>query len=221
MRKRTAVSLTAILLICTACRPSRILLTPVPGEIVSMEGHASLNLSSEEGKGRSRFSFAVRLPDQGRISVSNFLGQTLYQILADRGETYFILPGKRAYWQGEETEIFEKFLGFSLSLSEMTALLCGEWAFSLQNSGWELDRDKNGRIQSGRRGALTFAVTEFIGSTSLAKVISFIHPRSEGRMRLIQVRLNTPLPETAFDKTLLQRFSRKTWEEIEAILYVP
>ena len=221
MTRKILISATAFVLLFSSCRPNRVLLTPIPGKIVSLEGHASLSLSSEGGQGRSKFSFAIRLPDQGRISVSNFLGQTLYQILADKGETYFILPGKRAYWQGGEEEIFEKFLGFSMTLAEMTALISGDWPAEVGNSGWVLEYDQRGRVMRGIRGGLSFTVTEYIGITPLARIVSFEHPHSRGRMRLIQIRLNTQLPEKAFDATLLQRFSRKTWAEIEAMLYHP
>jgi hypothetical protein len=210
-----------LILIFGACRSSRILLTPVPEDLVRLEGHASLSLSSEEQKARSTFSFAFQLPDKGRISVSNFLGQTLYQILSLEGDTYFILPSKRAYWQGGEKEIFEKFLGFPLTLSEIIALFSGRWTTSSDDPGWILDRDQHGRIRRGQREGLFFRVELFIGSTGFPKILSFTHPKSEGRVRMIRLRLNTLLPETAFDSTLLTRFSRKTWAEIEALLYSP
>ena len=212
---------TILFLIFSACRPSRILLTPVPEDLERLEGHASLRLSGEEQKARSKFSFAFQPPDMGRISVSNFLGQTLYQILSVKGDAYFILPSKRVFWQGGEEEIFEKFLGFPLSLREMIALFSGRWVDSSGQQGWVLDRDQEGRIRRGRREGLFFRVEQFIGRTSFPKTLSFSHPNSEGLVRMISLRLNTRLPETAFDRALLKRFSRKTWAEIEALLYLP
>ncbi|MFC2158878.1 hypothetical protein ACFLT9_13680, partial [Acidobacteriota bacterium] len=116
-----------LLLLFAACSPSHIFLTPVPKQIESIEGHAKLSLASEGGSGSSRFSFLFHMPDQGRIEVSNFLQGTLYQILIDRGEAFFILPSKRVFWQGEEEEIIDKFLGFGLKLEEMINLLSGQW----------------------------------------------------------------------------------------------
>lgn len=210
-----------LVLIFTACRPSSILLTPVTENVQRIEGHASLSLSTEGQKARSKFSFAFDIPDKGRISVSNFLGQTLYQILTVEGSAYFILPSKRVYWQGEEEEIFEKFLGFPLSLWETIALFTGKWAADSGERGWAFERDQKGRIVQGQREFLFFTVGQFIGGTVFPKNLSFVHPHSEGKVRMLRLLLNSNLPETAFDSSFLKRFSRKTWPEIEALLYRP
>lgn len=208
-------------LLFAACRSPHVLLTPVPQEIQRIEGHASLVLSVEGQKARSKFSFAFQLPGKGRISVSNFLGQTLYQILSLEGEAYFILPGKRAYWRAGEEEIFEKFLGFPLSLSEVIALISGEWAGLSGPRGWNFERDPEGRIIEGRRRGLSFGIEQFIGKTAFPKSLVYSHTGSEGRMRMISLRLNSELPDNVFGDTLLKRFTRKTWEEIEALIQRP
>jgi hypothetical protein len=211
----------SLIFIFASCRTSRILLSPVTENIQRIEGHASLSLSAEDQKARSKFSFAFELPDKGRISVSNFLGQTLYQILSVEGSSYFILPSKRVYWQGMEEEIFEKFLGFPLSLWEAISLFTGKWAADSDNQGWVFERDKQGRITKGRREPLVFRVGNFIGGTIFPEILFFSHPNSEGKVRMLRLLLNTRLPETAFDSSFLKRFSRKTWSEIEALLYLP
>lgn len=56
------------------CRPSPVILLPLPSEIERIEGYASLRISGDQGSSRSKFSFLFQLPHQGRIEVSNILG---------------------------------------------------------------------------------------------------------------------------------------------------
>ncbi|HEA65190.1 MAG TPA: hypothetical protein ENI02_03535, partial [Candidatus Aminicenantes bacterium] len=83
------------------CRPSPVILLPLPSEIERMEGYASLRITGDQGSSRSKFSFLFQLPHQGRIEVSNILGRTLYQIIVTGDKAVFIVPSKRVYWQGE------------------------------------------------------------------------------------------------------------------------
>jgi hypothetical protein len=109
------------------CRPSEFLLAPLPSKIDRMEGYASIRITGDEGTVRSKFSFLFQLPHQGRIEVSHTFGRTFYQIIINEEKAALILPSKKIYWQGEEDEIINKFLGFRLNLDEMIGLLSGKW----------------------------------------------------------------------------------------------
>ena len=123
-----SISLALALFVLICCRPSGVLLQPVPVNIDRIEGHASLKISGEQGSARSKFAFLFQLPHQGRIEVSDFLlGRTLYQIIIDGERAVFLIPSKRVYWEGGEEEIIDYFLGFRLSLDEMISLIKGKW----------------------------------------------------------------------------------------------
>ena len=210
------------LLILTGCLPTRVLLSPVPDRIERMEGYASLSLTGEEGSARSNFSFLFSLPDKGHIEVREFIIGSLYQIIITDGTAYFILPKKKVYWEGEEEEIIDKFLGFRLNLEEMISLFTGKWPAPIEGeetvSAWQLDRDSRGRILSGRREDLRFKVESFIEDTRLAQSFIFEHPASYGRLKFSHIDFNRPYNERAFSTAFQKRYQRKTWEEIQALL---
>jgi hypothetical protein len=213
-----------LLLFC-GCRIDRVVLVPPSQEIEQIEGYASLRISSTEQMARSRFSFLFRLPDKGRLDVIDPLGRVPYQLLLMGKEAYFVVPSKQIYWHGEERDILEKFLGFPLSLPELIALMSGYW-FGLDQTeavewekGWSLQKDRNGRIQSGRRENFSFRVEEFFDSSSWTKTVVYFHPLSEGRLKILSFQFNQPQREETFSTSFLEGFAQKTWEEIEAILY--
>ena len=81
--KITIILLALFMLIC--CRPSSVLLQPVPANVERIEGHASLRITGEGGSARSKFTFLFQLPHKGRIEVSDvLLGRILYQIIVDK-----------------------------------------------------------------------------------------------------------------------------------------
>ena len=209
-------------MLLTGCLPTQVLLSPVPDRIDRMEGHASLSLTGEEGTTSSKFSFLFALPDQGHIEVREFIIGSLYQIVITKGKAYFVVPKKRVYWEGEEEEIIDKFLGFRLSLDEMISLFTGKWPVSRGEPdavlSWQLERDSWGRILSGRRGDLRFQVERFIEDTALAHSFIFDHPASYGRLRFTRIDFNQPLNERAFSTAFQKRYERKTWEEIQELL---
>jgi hypothetical protein len=202
---------------------AKLLLTPIPPKVESMEGYASLRIQSEEGATRSKFSFLFNLPSRCRIEVSDFLGRSLYQILISEEGAFFIVPSKRVFWQGSEEEIVYRFLGFRLDLKEMISLLNNEWEWDKREDAagpakWIFERDKQGRVVIGRRGELWFYVEEFIVNTSLARAIVFKHPLSEGRMKILSIGFNKSFPEKAFSTEVLRGYQQKTWSEIEDLL---
>ncbi len=219
------LSFVLLLLIC--CRPTGILLQPVPSNIERLEGHASLRISGEQGSARSKFAFLFQLPHQGRIEVSDFLlGRTLYQIIVDRERAVFLVPKKKVYWEGEEEEIIDYFLGFRLSLDEMINLINGKWEEKAQEMGreknkenWDLKRDERGRVLAGTRGKLHFEVKEFLSGSHIPRILIFQHPLNTGRLKILRVDFNRPAKKKqAFSLSFLTSYKRVSWEEIEKIL---
>jgi hypothetical protein len=199
------------------------LLSP-PSQIESIEGYASLRMSGEQGSVRSKFSFLFHLPHQARISVTDLLGRAVCQIIVDGEKAVFAVPSKRVYWQGEEEEVIDKFLGFSLSLDEVISLLSGEWdegrgaeeEKSLE--GWSFERDEAGRIVFGQRGEFRFGIKEFFAKTPFARLIGFEHPLNKGSLKILSLSFNQPLKQETFSFSFLEGYKRKSWEEIEKIL---
>lgn len=205
------------------CHPSRILLSP-PSQIESIEGYASIKISGDQGSVRSKFSFLFHLPHQARISVADLLGRAIYQIIVDEERAVFVLPSKRVYWQGEEEEIIDKFLGFRLSLDEVISLLSGEWnegkrAEEEKNlAGWSFEKDEMGRIVFGQRGEFRFEIKEFFSKTPFARLVGFEHPLNRGSLKILSLSFNQPLKKESFSFSFLDGYKRKSWEEIEKIL---
>jgi hypothetical protein len=204
------------------CFPSRVSLLPLPSRIESIEGHASIRITGDEESSRSKFSFLFYLPNKGRVEVSNWFGKTLYQIIIVEENAFFVLPSKRVFWQGEEEEIIQRFLGFRVNLYEMISFLSGQWeASGITAQGrawmesWNLEKDEKGRVLSGQRGELFFEVEEFFDNTPFARILNFHHPLSRGRLKTLQINLNRPIKKDAFSIAFLERFEEKSWAEIE------
>lgn len=207
----------------SACQHAPISLGPLPSRIETIEGHASLRISGDQGSSRSKFAFVFQLPNRARIEVSGALGRVLYRILIVEGGAYFIVPSKRVYWQGREEQIIDKFLGFQLNLSEMINLLSGRWRKGGEEieaiaEGWSLEKTQDGRIVSGQRGDLWFKITEFIDNTPFAQRLVFEHPLSSGQLKMLSMGLNKPVNEKVFSQQFLERYVPKTWEEIQELV---
>jgi hypothetical protein len=205
------------------CHPSRISLSP-PSRIESIEGYASIRMRGDQGTVRSKFSFLFHLPHQARISFTDLLGRSVCQIIVDKEKAVFVIPSKRVYWQGEEEEIIDRFLGFRLSLDEVISLLNGEWdggqggekEKSLE--GWSFEKDKAGRIVFGQRGEFRFGVKEFFAKTPFARIIGFEDPLNKGSLKILSLSFNQPLKQESFSLSFLEGYKQKSWEEIEKIL---
>ena len=214
-----------VLFFLAHCRPSPVILLPLPSKIERIEGYASLRITGEQGSSRSKFSFLFQLPHQGRIEVSNILGRTLYQIIVAEDKAAFIIPSKKVYWQGEEEEIIKYFLGFRLNLHEMINLLSGKWeGEKMGHEGeedeeiWSFAKDERDRIVAGQRGEFRFEVKEFFADTPFARILLFQHPMNNGRLKVLRINLNQPLKKGTFSLSVLGRYERKSWAEIEKIL---
>jgi outer membrane biogenesis lipoprotein LolB len=221
----TIMLLALFMLFC--CRSSAVLLLPVPAKIERIEGHASLRITGEGGSARSKFTFLFQLPHQGRIDVSDvLLGRTLYQIIVDKERAIFLLPSKKVYWEGDEEEIIDYFMGFQLNLDEMISLIRGKWEKKDVESGrvenhesWDLKRDEKGRILEGTRGVLRFEVKEFLSGSRIPRILLFQHPVSSGRLKILRIDFNRPVNKNrVFSLSFLAGYKQVSWEEIEKIL---
>jgi hypothetical protein len=184
------------------CRPSPVILLPLPSKIERIEGYASLRVIGDQGSSRSKFSFLFQLPHQGRIEVSNIFGRTLYQIIVAEDKAAFIVP-----------------------LYEMINLLSGKWENKVMEEegeeskeSWSFAKDERGRIQAGKRDEFRFEVQEFFADTPFARLLIFHHPLNDGRLKILRINLNRPLKKGAFSLSVLGRYERKSWAEIERIL---
>ncbi len=207
------------------CRPSPVILLPLPSKIERIEGYASLRITGDQGSSRSKFSFLFQLPHQGHIEVSDIWGRTLYQIIVAEDKAAFIVPSKKVYWQGEEEEIIRYFLGFRLNLYEMINLLSGKWESEVMadegkesKESWSFAKDERGRIMAGQRGEFRFDVKEFFTDTPFARLLIFQHPLNNGRLKILRINLNKPLRKGAFSLSVLGRYERKSWAEIDKIV---
>jgi hypothetical protein len=222
LRRLQAIVGGCLLLFSVCCRPARILTSPVPDQIKNLQGYASLSMKSEGGSSRSKFSFLLVLPDQGRIDVTDFLGRALYQIIIDRGSAYLVIPSKRVYWQGVEEAVIEKFLGFPVALEEMISIFSGRWPVpekdGMKFDPWVLEKDERGRVLSGQREDLRFMVEEFIAETHIIRRLVFEHPHTQGNLKITRIDFNQLYRAEAFNLGFLSKFVQKTWPEIQELL---
>lgn len=211
---RVGFAVIAGAIVLSACRPAHPVISPLPPRILSLEGHASFNLSRAGESGKSRFSFVFVLPDRGRIDVGDPFGRTISQLFFDREEASLVLPRKRAYWKASRAEVMSKLVGFDLSPEDIMALLSGN---AKRLEGWTTEEDIRGRIVRGVRGDLGFDIHNFYGRSSLPTLIVFSRPPDEGRLRIHRLTFNQPL----MGKTLLPPFledptyESASWEKIE------
>ncbi|MFC2158258.1 hypothetical protein ACFLT9_10525, partial [Acidobacteriota bacterium] len=76
-------------------------------------------------------------------------------------------------------------------------------------------------LSSGQKGEIIFTVTEFIENTAIARTLTFRHPSSEGKIKILSVGFNTPFEKGVFSQSMLERYKRQTWAEIQELLKKP
>ena len=209
-----SAALFSLLFLFVDCSHLPPVLSP-PAVVERFEGYASLSLSGPEASSKTRLSFLFSIPQKGRMEGFDPLGRSLYQIVLEGEAGFFIIPSKKVYWQAGAEEITAEFLGFSLTLQEMTALLTGEWTAS---SGWTLARDGRGRVVAGEKRNIRFEIKDFLDGGSLPRVVLFKNDSLSGRLRILRIHFNQPFKSPPFDLSYLNRFESKTREEIEALL---
>ena len=108
------------------------------------------------------------------------------------GETAFlVMPGRRAYWRADRTEVMTKLLGFDINPEELSALLTGR---EPGLGGWILEADDRGRIARGRRDGLAFSVQEFFDGGRLPRTVVFADGEFRGSLKVMRLRFNQPAP---------------------------
>jgi hypothetical protein len=204
------------------CRPISPVLSPRPAELQELEGYASLKITINQQTAKSKFSFNVALPHQARFQILDMLNRPIYEMDVEGEASYFVLSSKRVYWQGTTDEIFEKFLGFRLSLREMAGLLSGGWAEGRGEEpifkGWTFEKDGHGRVVSGERQDFQFRVRGFDAGGHVPRQLAFKSLQSEGRLSLLSIQFNRPVKSGLFSQAALKDFALVSWEEIERIL---
>ncbi len=216
--------LVCILFLLSACATQKVFLAPPSDLIEEIEGYASLRVTTHRQTARSRVSFLFSLPTKGRIDVLGPLGQVHYQLFIVHGEAFFVVPAKKAYWQGHEKEILEKLFGFHLSLSDVIGLMSGHWSTLGQEktqegfASWTFLKNRKGWIKSGQNGEFFFEVQEYFGQTPWVQEVVFFHPQTDGRLKILDVNFNQLVPEKTFVTSFTNSYSQKTWEEIREIL---
>jgi hypothetical protein len=219
---RPVVAGLSLALSIVGCRPISPVLSPRPAELRELEGYASLKITINEQTAKSKFSFNVALPLQARLQVLDMLNRPLYELIVEGDASYFVLSSKRAYWQGTTDEVFEKFLGFRLSLREMAGLLSGGWGGGREEEpileGWAFEKDEQGRVVSGEKQDFQFRVREFDAGSRVPRQLTFKSLQSEGRLSLFSIQFNKPLKSGLFSPAALKGFALVSWEEIERIL---
>ena len=105
-----------------------------------------------------------------------------------------------------------------LNLYEMINLLSGKWEGEERNESWSFAKDERGRIMAGQRGGFKFEVKEFLADTTFARILIFQHPLNRGLLKILRINLNQPLKKGVFSLSVLGKYERKSWTEIEKIL---
>ncbi len=224
MIHRRAFFMMFLLFLISSCVSQKVFLAPSLDQVEEIEGFASLRVSTNQKTTRSRVSFLFLLPASGRIEVLDPLGQVHYQLFFVNDNAYFVVPAKKVYWQGQEEEIMDKLFGFHLSLSDVVGLMSGHWSNPGEKKGqtgmdsWTFLKNKKGFIQSGQRREFKFTVEGFFGQTPWVQEVLFIHPHTEGKLKILDVHFNQPISDMAFATSFSLRYSKKTWEEIRELL---
>ncbi len=208
-----------------SCRPSRVLLSPYPDKIETIEGFASLKITGEEGYSRSKFSFFFSIPDKGKIEAFDFLGRTIYQIIIEKERAFLVVPSKKIYWESTEERIIDTFIGAKMTLSEVICFLIGEWDSlgekreDKSQDPWIIKKDNKGRVIEGKKKDMSFTVSEYIDGTGLIRSLDFGNRFQKGTLKVLGIDFNSPVNQSHFSLSFIKDFEEKSWEEIQKIIY--
>jgi outer membrane biogenesis lipoprotein LolB len=185
--------------------------------VESVEGYATLRLARGGETAKSRLSFVLRLPGQGRIEVLDPLGRTASLLFLDDDIAYLVLPSRRAYWKSGRDEVMSKLLGFALGLQELTDILTGRGD---RLGGWTLEKDSQGRVVRGRREDTKFEVRQFFERSLIPRLLVLSRGEDRGSLTVLRLNFNQPLKDKAFDHFFLDEgnFRPADWDEVESWL---
>ncbi len=171
---------------------------------------------------KGKFSFVFRRPGRGRVDVSGPFGTTAYFLLFEGDAARLVVPSKKVYAEVPSGTLMSRFLGFELRPDEVLRLLAGQWPEGAPEAdpgpAWALDRDGRGHVVRGERDGFVFEVPEFFPGTGVPRSIRFSRDASSGRMKILSLRFNPADRPQAFGTAFLERYSRRTWEEMQDIL---
>ncbi len=203
-----------VIIYLSGCYPSRPSLSPVPPELKSVEGYASLRLTQDGTTAKSRFSFIFVLPSEGRIDVKDPLGRAVASLFIEEKESYFVLPSKKKYWSADREEAMVKFLGFALSPQEVASLLTGRVE---ELHGWDVEKDDRNRVIRGRRDGLRFEVRQFFPDSRVPRLIALTHSGDSGSLKVLRLNFNQLPKKETFRLAFLEDkdYTVATWDEIE------
>jgi outer membrane biogenesis lipoprotein LolB len=218
-----AVPALTVILLSFFCRAPLVMIPTVPPSLAEIEGYASLKITRSGETAKSKFAFVLDLPHRAKVEIQDPLGRKAAEILINDRDGYFILSSEKAYWRASPDEIMEKFLGFRLSLREMTGLLCGRWkAETIEDqqvlSAWKFHDDAEGRMAAGWRGNLEFTVLEFFPGSPVPRRLEFRIPDGRGNLGILAMAFNKPLSENAWTMDFMKAYASKTWADIEKML---
>ncbi len=197
-----------------SCHPGTPRFSPLPPEVISIEGYASLKLTRGGETAKSRVSFVFVLPDRGRVEALDPFGRTVSILLMDNEEAFLVLPSKKAYWRAGREEALAKLLGFELNPKEITDILSGK---ADEMSGWDIERDGQGRTVRGERDSLRFEVRQFFGQSALPQLLALSRGGEKGTLKILRLNFNQPLKGAVFERAFLrdEAYRPATWAEME------
>jgi hypothetical protein len=223
--KAWARTLTVLALLAAGfgCRAPRAVVSPMPADLITLEGHGSWKAMLNGAATKARFSFLLELSGRGQIDVATPLGGTAAEIIFVGPAAYLVFPSERVYWKASPEEVVEKLLGFRLSVADLIGLLCGRWHVSGPGSErppdeWSFREDRLGRRVSGQRGEFHFSVQDFFPESVVPRRLNFESPLGDGGLTILTMAFNVPVPERLFSLAFLGTYASKSWDEVERIL---
>jgi hypothetical protein len=216
-----AASCAALLLSLSAgCRSQAPTFIPPP-RVDSLEGYASLRYSGDAGSAKSRLSFQIVPPARGRVEVLDPLGRVALYFVLDGPRALLVVPREKVYCEAGSADVMERLVGFGMDARELSALLSGIWPEPVpadEGAGsWALERDGRGRVRAGRRDGAFFEVAEFFAGSPSPKRVDFGSERGSGRLTVLRLGYNRPLPNEAFESTPPAAHEPRSWEDVERL----
>lgn len=206
----------AFLAFSAGCRPPTPAVVP-PQRVDSLEGYASLRFSGAAGSAKSRLSFLIAPAGRVRVEVLDPLGRVALYFVLDGPRALLVVPREKVYCEAGRAEVMERLVGFDLDAGEWSSLLSGIWPGEGEAAAWTLERDGRGRVRAGRRGCAFFEVAEFFPGSSLPRRVDFGSELGGGRLTVLRLRFNRPLPAAAFDLTPPAAHEPRAWEDVERL----
>lgn len=206
-----------LFLVSCAAPPPR--LVP-PAEVRSVEGYGSARVEGQEAAVRGRFAFRFESDGRGRVEAFDPLGRTVYFIDFDTAQAWFVLPAKKVYWENEPAEMMSRFLGFVLRPEEVVRMLSGRWdaAADVGSATWIVQKDAQGRVVSGERVTLRFAVGEFFAGGGIPRTVVVSDLAAAARIKILDLRFNATGPASPPERVYLKTFRPVTWTEMARFL---